>query len=230
MKKLFTLILISFAFIAKADYWTQKADFGGLGRFMPACFAVNNMGYIGCGWDSMYHYLKDFWAYDPVNNSWTQIADFGGGKRSGTASFSIGNKGYAGMGGDSAGTLCVDFWEYDPALNLWTKKADFGGNISFNAVAFSVASKGYTSTDFGASGDLWEFDPTANTWIQVPVPSFVNIGSFGLAIGNKGYTGIGKDSTGNLLQDFFEYNPQMVHGRRRLIFPRVKGMELPVFL
>ncbi len=222
MKKLFTLTLISLSFFAKADNWTQKTDFGGVGRFMPVFFAVNNLGYIGCGWDSMYHYLEDFWAYDPVNNSWTQKADFGGGKRSGTASFSIGSKGYAGMGGDSAGTLYIDFWEYDPALNFWIQKADFGGSISFNSVAFSIASKGYACADFGSSGfinDLWEFDPLTNTWTLVPVPSFVNIGSFGLAIGNKGYTGLGKDSTGVMLQSFFEFNPQNYSWTQKANFP-----------
>lgn len=32
MKKLFALLYIVLAFSAKGDYWTQKADFGGIKR------------------------------------------------------------------------------------------------------------------------------------------------------------------------------------------------------
>ena len=59
---------------------------------------------------------KDFWKFDPTNNSWTQISDIPMA-RVGSFSFSIGNKGYTGAGDKIYGFL-KDFYEYSPNYNL----------------------------------------------------------------------------------------------------------------
>ena len=150
------------------DTWTQKADFGGTGRYGAVGFSIGSKGYIGTGNDASgpFGYVKDFWEYDPATNAWTQKADFGGGDRGFAVGFSIGSKGHIGTG-IFAGN---DFWEYDPATNAWTQKADFGGTARWLAIGFSIGDKGYIGTGSDFSGfvtkEFWEYDPATNAWTQ----------------------------------------------------------------
>ena len=53
----------------KIDYitvttWSQKADFGGVGRYTAVGFSIGSKGYIGTGWDINVK-KKDFWEYTP---------------------------------------------------------------------------------------------------------------------------------------------------------------------
>src|SRR6187431_1721987 len=101
MKKLYTLTFILFSFLAKADYWTQKADFGGAARCVAVGFSIGNKGFIGTGYGATTY--DDFWEYDPDLNIWTQKADFGGMSRRNAVGFSINNKGYIGCGLNGSG-------------------------------------------------------------------------------------------------------------------------------
>src|SRR6185436_15940769 len=73
---------------AQADYWTQKADFGGSPRCGAVAFSIDNTGYVGTG-----SFTKDVWEYNPVTNSWLQKADCPGKERWGAIGLSINNKG-----------------------------------------------------------------------------------------------------------------------------------------
>src|SRR5437773_1304709 len=147
------------------DTWTQKADFGGEGRWRAVGFSIGSKGYIGTGADSGFVFQKDFWEYDPATNAWTQKADFGGTERSGAVGFSIDSKGYIGTGDDCVSGGQRDFWEYDPVTNAWIQKVDFGGTGRFEAVGFSIGSKGYIGTGVDSPvnptyfKDFWEYDP-----------------------------------------------------------------------
>ena len=107
-------------------------------------FAIGNMGYVGTGNDG--NYLKDFWAYDPANNTWAQTAGYGGAKRVGAIAFVIDNKAYVGTGNNNV-TNQKDWYQFDPAQNLWTQKADFTTDQAAIArsygVGFAVNGKGY---------------------------------------------------------------------------------------
>ena len=201
------------------DTWTQKADFGGEARTSAAGFSIGNKGYIGTG--NIYilgtttsQNVKDFWEYDPALNVWTRKADFGGGNRIGAVGFSIGNKGYMGLGVNSS-TSYKDFWEYDPATDTWTRKADFGGTARSNLVGFSIGNKGYAGTgqfyDYSNSlstyyKDFWEYDPDADAWKQMAdFGGAARYRAAGLSISNKGYIGVGKNSSNQT--DFWEYDP-----------------------
>jgi hypothetical protein len=152
------------------DVWTQKADFGGEGRFFAVSFSMANKGYIGTGsvpgtFSDGTPYIipvKDFWEYNPLNNQWTQKADVGTSfERSNGFGFSIGSKGYIGSG-IYYSLYLKDFWEYDAPTNIWTKKQDFAGDIRQGAVGFSINNKGYAGTGFIPNqvfNDLWEYDP-----------------------------------------------------------------------
>src|SRR5436309_14303640 len=82
---------------AQTDSWTQKADFGGIGRTRPIGFNIGTKGYIGTGEIATGGvYTKDFWEWDQITGTWTQKADFGGTARVSAIGFSIGQKGYVG--------------------------------------------------------------------------------------------------------------------------------------
>jgi hypothetical protein len=91
----------------------QKADFGGHERTTAVGFALGNKGYIGTGAAGNSAKYRDFWEYNPANDTWTQRASFGGTARWVATGFAIGNKGYIGLGFDNSGDR-ADFWEYTP--------------------------------------------------------------------------------------------------------------------
>jgi N-acetylneuraminic acid mutarotase len=219
MKKLLTLLYImaAFSFSAKADYWTQKADFGGVKRTAPFSFSIGNKGYVGCGGRigvTQSNYYKDFWEYDPSTNAWTQKANFGGAKRAVACGFSIGNKGYAGLGVNFLTANYLDFWEYDPFTNVWTQKANFGGGARFGAVGFAIGSFGYIATGglgFPSNGnnDIWQYNPITDIWIQkTSLPGIGRIAANGFVIGNSCFIadGVTNGNTVNVLSDLWEYN------------------------
>ena len=210
MNKLLTTTLFLLSFTARADYWTQKADFGGTARWIATGFSINGKGYIGTGVDNTTgprHYTDDFWEFDPVTNTWTQMATFGGTARWGSVAFSIGAKGYI-TGGFDGNILQQDLWEWDQASNTWSQKASLPATGREFFAGFSIGSKGYVGTGYSQNRlrDFWEWDQATNTWTQK-----ANFGGtarqdvVGFSVGNKGYIATGYD--GSLLNDLWEWDP-----------------------
>ncbi|MFN8286277.1 MAG: LamG-like jellyroll fold domain-containing protein [Chitinophagales bacterium] len=108
--------------------WTQKANFGGTGRFLASGFGLNGKGYLGLGVIGFSTYPTDFWQYDPVGDTWTQQTNFPGTPRRDFPSFAIGTKGYLGTGVDDAGYY-KDFWEFSPSVALCTAP---NGTVAFS--------------------------------------------------------------------------------------------------
>ncbi len=153
--------------------WTQKINFVGIARDAAVGFSIGNKGYIGTGRDAWLagHALKDFWEWDPANNTWTQKADFGGAERYFAVGFGFSgkNKGYIGTGADKNGSPLKDFWEWNQATNTWTQKQDYAGGPVRDAVGFSIGTKGYIGTGSASStkanpkNDFWEYSDTVCT-------------------------------------------------------------------
>jgi hypothetical protein len=195
------------------NIWSQKADFGGNGRYGAVGFSIGFKGYVGWGLISPFSYIDDFWEYDPAANVWTQKADLGSSvSREGGVGFSIGSKGYVGTGSNHFivnGERLKDFWEYDPAADTWTRKADFGGSARVAAAGFSIGLKGYIGTGMAESAslnDFWEYNPLNDTWTQkAAMGGGARVSAAGFSIGLKGYIGLGTDSGSSLKRDFWEY-------------------------
>lgn len=195
--------------------WTQKSDFGGVGRSHGVGFSIGTKGYIGMGVDATAFpgsAKKDFWEWDQASNAWTQKPDFPSTARRKAIGFSIGTKGYIGCGQDASGYK-KDFYEFDPTTNTWTTKTNFGGTARAGAVSFVIGSKGYVGTGYDQNGyfpDFWEYNPSSNSWTQkanlIGGASANRGNSFGFASATKGYLGAGDNgSTGKL--DLYEYDP-----------------------
>lgn len=212
MKNLFTLSFILFSFFAKADYWTQKANFPGSNRFGTFSFSIGSKGYLGCGYDNSWATTNTFWAYDQLSNTWTQKANFGGVPRVYPTGFAIGASGYAGLGVDPAAGWMQDFWRYDTTSNSWTPLPFFGGGQRSEACSFVINGKAYVGTGNGVGppytfNDLWEFDPVNFSWTaKASMPGSPRIKALGLSAGNNGYIVTGFAST-NYFTDIWEYNP-----------------------
>jgi len=194
---------------AQCSAWTQKADFGGTGRWDPIGFNIGNKGYIGVGYDGIHRI--DFWEYDPANNTWSQKANFGGAGRTEAVGFSIGSKGYIGTGHLGGSIATRDFWEYDLSSNTWTQKANFGGTARRGAVGFSIGGKGYIGTGYDPATvlykDFWEYDTSANIWTQkADFGGSARNEAACFVIGGKGYVGTGSPDGSITKRDFWEYD------------------------
>ena len=199
--------------------WTQKATIPVTpGRNDDVGFSIGTKGYIGIGNKAEGQnnsYYSDFWEWDQETNVWIQIADFPGKIRGAAVGFSIGNKGYIGTGSNGT-TLFKEFWEWDQSTNVWTKKADFGGDLRSGAVGFSIGNRGYIGLGYfnivstpKIYKDIWEWDQATDVWTQKPYfRGIARSGAVGFSIGNKGYIGMGWDSTSNF-KDFWEYDPTL---------------------
>lgn len=177
--------------------WTQVAFFPGIGKISAVGFSIDNFGYIGTGSPTgqIGSETKQFWQYNPVNNSWIQKADFGGFQRDRAVGFSINSKGYIGTGYHFDGTdpiYYADFWEYNPITDLWLQKATVPELERANAVGFSTISKGYIGMGYLNKTDFWQYNQNLDSWLQVS--SFNGEGRLfpsAFSIGNKGYVGMG---------------------------------------
>ena len=193
--------------------WTQKADFGGVPRSLAVGFSINGKGYVGTG-EFIDHYVngqtysyKDFWEYNPVNNTWARKADFGGGNRYFATGFEINGKGYVGTGlTDGESGNGSDFWEYNPKLDMWTKKADFAGGARYAPTGFSINGKGYLGTGVignESKSDFWEYNPVTDKWIKK-----ADIGGGGKSGGRSFVAdGIGYVVNGGSVKSLWAYNP-----------------------
>ncbi|WP_439516685.1 LamG-like jellyroll fold domain-containing protein, partial [Sediminibacterium sp.] len=224
-----SLLLLQFCFIYPVllaqtpDSWTQKANFGGLGRLNAVGFNIGNKGYIGTGANATTAF-SDIWEYDPSTDTWAQKADYGGGARRGAYAFVVGNKAYVGGGSNSAADeypATASLWEYNSFANTWTQKAS-SGPLFYGSVAFSIDGKGYVITggiasysadniNFAltrrSSGNVAMYDPETDTWTNKARGPFDLAGAFGFTINGKGYVGGGTDNGGVIKKGFYEYNP-----------------------
>jgi len=112
--------------------------------------------------------------------------------------------------------------EYDLDDNSFrTVNTPYTGGICSGAVSFTIGSKAYVGTGSGESPKYtWHvFDPVAefdgddiNTpgWRTINIPGGIEVGRTGaiaFSINDRGYFGLGKDASGNFLNDFWEFRP-----------------------
>jgi|AntRauTorckE5430_2_1112549.scaffolds.fasta_scaffold00641_9 N-acetylneuraminic acid mutarotase len=167
--------------------WVQKAFYPGIGKSNAVSFNIGNFGYVGTGSPSgtIGNETKDFWEYNPANNSWSQKTDFGGIQRNRAIGFSIGTKGYIGTGYHFDGTRPIsfnDFWQYDPNTNSWLQVLSFSGEGRLFASSFSIGNKGYIGMGYsvGTNGtilynDLWEYEEQPLSLLEIELQNKLKV-------------------------------------------------------
>lgn len=217
MRFLLIVLLLSFtcsSAFSQTYEWTQRYSFPGNGRYKAVSFVIGDTAYVGTGKDESTYY-KDFYKYDPVNNSWTPIADLPGEARYGAVAFTANGKGYVGTGANDVTGELSDFYEYDPATGEWMAVADFKGSARSMAVAFSIDGKGYVGTGKDATdetADFYKYDPLQNEWTQVAglAASGKRTSAVGFSIAGKGYIVSGSqfDGSSTAFSDIYSYDPE----------------------
>ena len=207
--------------------WKQVADLttvsGGTPRYLAVAGSVNDLGFVGCGFDG--NNQKDFYKYDPATNKWSAIAGFPGDKRMGGVTFTINGQMYV-CTGINNGIYNTDVYSYNPASDTWSAPHRRLANVTtgsdlydYSAVArayasaFTVGNFGYVTV--GSSGavrtDCYEYDPTADTWtLKNPFLGVGRNSGVAFGIGDFGYVGLGtsgSSSNSPRFDDFWKFAP-----------------------
>lgn len=105
---------------------------------------------------------REFWVYNPSNNTWTQKANITGNKKVswGGSLVTIGAKIYALKGSNTK-----EFWVYNPTTNQWTRKADIPGSKKVR-IGGSLTTCGNRIYAFkgSLSQEFYFYDTIANSW------------------------------------------------------------------
>jgi PKD repeat protein/N-acetylneuraminic acid mutarotase len=162
----------------ETDTWVQKASLPTDHKSCATAFTINGKGYVVCGGYSTMQPTKDFYEYNPVNDSWIRLPDFPG-IRTGAIGFVLGDKAFVGTGTD-LNTTYKTFWYYTPSSNAWTTVPDPPAAFSQRMLgtAFSIGNTGYVLggrsepydpfyTNGKMLSDLWAF-----TDCTLPVADF----------------------------------------------------------
>lgn len=133
------------------DTWTQKANFPGGPREEAVGFTIGGKAYVGTGQllvttptGSFNLTSKDFYEYNPANNTWLHKADFPGDARAYAVGIGVGAKGYVGLGGNGEQNQSyTDFYMYDPGNNTWTTKSSYATTGRADAAIFTLGGNCY---------------------------------------------------------------------------------------
>lgn len=206
MKHFLIVIFCAISLGGHAQFWIQKASFGGVGRHRAVGCATENKGYLGLGHvngtgvDISY---KDWWEYDPSSDSWSQKANFPVNDH-GATSFVVNDQPC--VGGGSA--LNGEFYTFNPDLNTWTPIASCPFFNPGDTQGFSVNNKGYVYL----GTQLAEYDPVTNSWeSKATTPMSFGSWTCSFTIEGSGYV-----KAGNKL---YEYKPAHNTWTQRANFP-----------
>lgn len=156
----------------KDGTWTDVPDnFPGKGRHGAVAFVAEKGGqtfaYVGLGYISANkiqgadgqeeirakEYLKDFYRFDPRDESWTPVEDFPGEARRDAVAFTLENYAYVGTGRADKALLFKDFYCFDPETEQWNKEElGFKGDQRYGASAFVINGAAYVCLGAKGSG------------------------------------------------------------------------------
>lgn len=132
------------------DTWTQKATMPGSERRDAVAFAAAGKGYVGTGFShddgDLGIKLKDFWRYNPADNTWEGIADYPGGGDTGiyqATSFAVNNRGYVACGKIGSNAYIAELWQYNPETESWTERTPFPGGERYQLSSFVIQNKAF---------------------------------------------------------------------------------------
>ncbi|MBU2997280.1 galactose oxidase [Cellulophaga baltica] len=190
--------------------WVDMSTFDGSPRSGTAYFTINDVGYIGAGYDGD-DYLNSFWSYDFAGNFWSQKADFLGSERSSAAGFQVDGTGYIGSGYNETEYELYDFYSYNTGTNTWTQIASLPETEARRgAVAFGINGAGYFGTGNDGDNDLkdfWKYTPGTDTWAELEgFGGDKRVNAVTFTINDLVYLGTGI-SSGSYPTDFWYFDP-----------------------
>jgi N-acetylneuraminic acid mutarotase len=150
------------------NLWGKKDDLPGPARHHPFYFSIGEYAYVGFGHgtlnvDGKYIY-RDFYQYDPIQESWTRLNNFPGMARVAGTQFTYKGKGYVLSGDNNTHNsfLTGEFWCYDPLTDSWKQLDSHPGTSRWAPGSFVIDNKlfftsGTTRNKQAFMRDLFEF-------------------------------------------------------------------------
>lgn len=202
------------------NIWNIKDSFPGIARVKAVSVVFNGKAYVGLGFNPLIAvyteksaYLKDFWMYDPTNDSWTRKADFPSNDCDACVGFTSGNSIYVGSGFNGYG-FGPSFWKYDPVNDKWTQLKNFSGPTRAGAVVCTNGNRFFFGTGYDTynENDWWEYFPANDSWKKLQsMPDQGRENGVSLSINNRYFVATGRQFGGNLTgghvkSDILEYD------------------------
>ena len=207
---LISLFLISSSLVAQT--WNRKSDIPSA-RHHPITFSINGIGYSVTGTSSANVPTKDFYDYDPVNDSWSTLPLFPGLSRSfGIGTVAPNNVAYLGFGASTVQYL-RDFWSFDASDSSWTQTADFPGAGRHHPFMFNAS--GDVFAGLGHAGqviyrDWYKLDTASNTWSSMrPLPGEARVAGTQFTAHGYGFVLSGDGDNHSFMQtgEMWRYDP-----------------------
>lgn len=144
------------AYDIETNSWSQMANFIGGKRHHPYHFTLGDYVYVGLGHNHVEHHVKkDWFRYDPQNDTWIQLNDLPAeGRVAGTQLYHDGY-GYAlsGQGEDLMNGFHHpmeegEFWRYDPLADNWEELTPHPGESRYAPASFIIDDYVYIVSGF----------------------------------------------------------------------------------
>ena len=200
------------------DSWSARTAFPGKARVKAMAAVVDSKAYVGLGYDIDYGVytggnLKDFWMYDPTNDSWSQKSSYPSTATDACVSFVLGHSIYVGEGFNDH-SFTNEFWKYDTDQDNWIRLTDFPGINRFGAVVCASNEHIFFGTGFDTynDNDWWEYFPASDSWKQLKsMPDNGRLNAVSFSINNRYFVSTGRHFGGNhtvghLFADVKEYD------------------------
>ena len=199
-------------------------------RHHPVTFSLNGSGYMLTGSTQTESTTKDFYRYDPSNDTWTQLTDFPGTARGFAIGASHQGLGYMGFGASDNGLL-NDLWVFDPNSDQWSQLASCpcaGRRHPAFVIENGKIYVGLGDGDIGDLRDFYVFDIGSNSWTQIgSLPASGRHHPFHFASGGEVYAGMGHSGF-TIYRDWYRFNPTSMGWTSMSPFPgeaRVAGTQ-----
>jgi hypothetical protein len=175
------------------------------------------------GWrfvnDDQYGDNRTIYAHDVVTGDTEALPDFPGTLTDESAFVVVGDRGYI-MGGRKGNVISNQFWEINLITKVWKNKGGLPAGVRAGAVAYAIGDKLYFGLGYDLiygngqwvkiyKDDWYSMTPSGNVNVaaeRADFPGRKRGRADGFVIKNKIYVGWGKTSSGEYLNDFWEYN------------------------
>jgi Uncharacterized protein conserved in bacteria len=190
-----------------ANAWTQKATMP-TSRGLVSGAVIGNKIFITCGYPGQFNTLE---VYDPATNSWSTNASAPYGMAQDLGGAALGSNMYVAGGANDSRTTLYDYTlQYNTTTNTWSTKAPLpeqrfaGCAVAYQGkIHYFGGFKTHNAQD--VTNTHYIYDEATNAWSTgLPLPKRLSHVS-ATVIGNKIYIGGGMDSSGTLVNDYWEY-------------------------
>lgn len=210
---------------AKVDTWENLGETPLKSRVNATACVHNGLAYVGLGFNGTYgnseSYLTDWWCYNPQTNSWKQLSHYPDHTTARAISMVGDGELYVGYG--FCWKYTQDMYRYDIENDRWDfidVEATQPSNIplpkrSFGGIGATCQGRYFAGTGFKTySLDWWrEFLPEGKWLKRKNVPgakrtlaACASTDEFVYVIGGMHFGGV--NTTGKVLNDIQQYNPQ----------------------